>query len=466
MLLSDNYYTAIPMIWVKQALLWKDAPRFIPHGGLAPLTIYLIGGILSLWNNVFIAPRLIGLLFGSFLIFPYYLTVKILFDKKIALFSSFLLCIYPLHITFSILSTSEAPFLFFLFTSLYFFFKFRRQKDSNISFLLYSAIFLNLACMARFEGWLFIPLLTLFLLRGERKSVFTFLFISMIFPLVWMYKSYCIYHNPLFFLTWQNRNVKAEVELLMTQTNYPQTLFAQLSTWIGYLCGALTFPLALLGLLGLIHSFIKKRFLSFVLMAFVLFVAIEYKTFIHTLSIKQPRYILPLSLLLIPYAMVAFTVIVRPIRRGWRQGLIVLFVSYISYFSITKAVKERPLVPPFIKDLTLWLKSHVQPEEKILLDLDKWALYDSDIIVRSRLKRQQFIKFPFYLRYDINIAPAREGIIRDIKNEDIKYLILSRDGIAKKIFHFSGDELEREYGYKFRRVFQSGDYLIYEIGEG
>ena len=174
LLTSDNFYGALPMSVVLGAmrLLTGHGVKFFGLGARLQLYENLIGCVLWFWNQPLIVSRVVSLVFGSFFVVPYYYFTKLVTNKKTAFVSSFFLCLYPLHIILSVLSREDVTYCFFLFCAFVFFFKFKKYSGRKILFLIFSAVFLNLSCLMRYDGWIFIPILAVFLLPGKKYIFF------------------------------------------------------------------------------------------------------------------------------------------------------------------------------------------------------------------------------------------------------------------------------------------------------
>ena len=170
LLISNNCYKADPISRIMTAINWLRNISFIPEASnWLPLHFYIMGIGLKVFNNPFFTPRFISFLFGIASLVIFYKLVDMIFGQRIAFLSLCLLAFYPIHIICSVVSLSEIIFLCFLLSSFYFCFKYTSTYKLNLLF--FSIGFLVLACMTRYEAWIFIFLIPLVLsFRREKKG--------------------------------------------------------------------------------------------------------------------------------------------------------------------------------------------------------------------------------------------------------------------------------------------------------
>ena len=91
---------------------WLKHPSFITYGFSFPFFHYLISLIIYFFDSPMISTRILSLLTGSLIIFPFYSLVYILFDSKIAMYSSIFLSLLYHHILYSTQTMNDSTFLF------------------------------------------------------------------------------------------------------------------------------------------------------------------------------------------------------------------------------------------------------------------------------------------------------------------------------------------------------------------
>ena len=108
---------------------------FYPPGvDRLPLHSYLIAAFFYIFRDAYIGPRILHLLFGIFTIVPFYKLIELEVGKRPAVYSTLLLIFFPLHIRISTVTLSEAPSIFFIFTSLYFLVRQEIFRDPDFCF--------------------------------------------------------------------------------------------------------------------------------------------------------------------------------------------------------------------------------------------------------------------------------------------------------------------------------------------
>jgi len=92
--------------------------------------------------------RLLPIIFGSLSVCMIYLLGEMLYNKKVGLFSALILTFYSYHIYYSRAVMLEAPVIFFMITSTYFFYK--CYIEFNKKNIILSGIFLGLALITKY----------------------------------------------------------------------------------------------------------------------------------------------------------------------------------------------------------------------------------------------------------------------------------------------------------------------------
>ncbi|MFQ5645664.1 MAG: glycosyltransferase family 39 protein [bacterium] len=188
------------------ALEWAKHPFIVPPTGYpaqyGPLPIYLFGLGLKLYPDVYLVPRLINLLIGSACVIPFYLWVKTAFSSETAVTASYLFVFYTLQAKSCVLAASEPLFIFCWLFSLYFFYRYQTAGEKEGD-LLPAGFWLSLAGMCRYNGWLYIGIFGLILLKSaatgnKLRTVSLFGTTALLFPLLWMGACLYSYGNPLY----------------------------------------------------------------------------------------------------------------------------------------------------------------------------------------------------------------------------------------------------------------------------
>jgi len=146
-------------------LAFKSAGDYKP-----PVNIYLTAPITTIFGINEFSSRFVSAFLGSLTPIILYLLLTLLnFSALPSLLTSLWLAILPWHIHFSRASFEAITALFFLFTGLYFFFKWiKNSKPLNLLFFIIS---FSLSVWSYHAERLFIPLISLYLLIANFKTV-------------------------------------------------------------------------------------------------------------------------------------------------------------------------------------------------------------------------------------------------------------------------------------------------------
>ena len=165
LLLGMEHYGDAP-VRVEIAARWGSAPHlwrgFSDAYQYGPLHLSLIGVALRVWPDRLWAPRVLSLVCGMSGIWLLFRIAHRLFGREAAFVAALGLALSPLHIQASTTAASEALFLALLLGSI----------DLLLSDrIIGSALLLGASGLVRYDGWLYVPLLTGWLvLRRVRLS--------------------------------------------------------------------------------------------------------------------------------------------------------------------------------------------------------------------------------------------------------------------------------------------------------
>ena len=267
---------------------------------------------------------------------------------------------------------------FFLFTTLSFLFSFKQIDNKKMPFLIFSALAFNLATMARYEAWFLIPILPIFLIKENKKYLFIFSFLSIIFPVIWMGIHYKLFGNPIKFYFWQTQNAR-EMFLaglgLGANLNFSQRLFG----WFWMLRLIFTSPVFWVGLFGLFCSILQgKPTLPFIFL--ITLSAMTIKAVNHTLPLGTD-YAQILAIFFIIFIVYGIYNLLSKFR--FKKVIFCGLTLYICVLWIGKAVHERPLFPPAQAALLDYLKRNLK-------DGDEIAAVNISEILLANLTRHSF----------------------------------------------------------------------------
>jgi 4-amino-4-deoxy-L-arabinose transferase-like glycosyltransferase len=357
LVLSHNYLDGDTHTRTFMALQWLKHPFFIyiPNDitwVFAPLHCYLNAIALAIWNDPSLTTRLLSLILTSLTIFPLYHSVRLLFDERAAFYSAIFCCFCTLFIHPSAIGASEGINLFFLFTSLYFFLRYRasfRWRD-----MLLSAFAALAADMMRYDSWPFVSMLTLLLLifaftdtRKARFSVrLTAIFkaivfgsISHHFVFIWMGAQWIKFGNP----TYMTVNDLDAPQIAQNIERYGR-LMVNLYQFgflpgVMFLCAPVAFAFAVVGFYRVVRS---RRF-NVLFWVFAVMVFYYLQTFVITLS-RYPlaRFTTIPTILFICFSGVGFAFVMDRLPEVWRRRVIPVLALITILVPIGLGFFSRP----------------------------------------------------------------------------------------------------------------------------
>jgi len=400
-----------------------------PHG---PIHLYLITLALKLFGNPLFVPRLLSLFAGIALFFPYYYFVKLCFDKDTALISSFICAFFPLHIMYSVLSTAESTFLFFLISALFFYTKYASTQDYKD--LVISAALIGISSMCRFEGGLFIIILSSFLIK-KWEDMMLFVSIASILPVVWMVCNYLYGGNFLFFLASSDSIVRTEYDFLRTIGENP-TFFKKIFYWPFQIKAYFGWPIFTLGIFGFIaHGYRKSKKLFLLLLSMLVF--FSFKTVSEELAM-QPRYGISLGVLFVPFFGYAFTLILNKFKKEGQKIVLALFFLFVLFRGTYLTILYLPHTPDWVKQAGVFLNKNLAANDAVYIEADEDNLREP-LKLYCGVDWDRFIdKNPFLNHMELMAAEGRERL---------KYIVL-----------ISTRKLKNK-----KKVFEMNDCKIYEV---
>ncbi|MFH1208620.1 MAG: glycosyltransferase family 39 protein [Candidatus Omnitrophota bacterium] len=456
---------------VERALRILENPNLLSNfdGNSSTLYKYSIASFMYFWRDPVLAPRVFTALFGIFLVVPYYGTLKVLFDRTIAFFSTLMLVFYPLHVIQSSVATSDAVYYFFLFSAFYYLFSYKIIQK-RLSALLLSALSLNIASLLRFECWIFIPVFFMLLWPKGKKPAFLFLILSLVFPCGLFAFNQFFCHD--FFYSFDAAGRTAHAEIAMGRFPYDPRWWS----WLDVLWRSSGPSLVIGGLSGIVLAFLTRQKRQLSIFFLVLWLAFT----INTLSARMVcgvRYSIILGLFLIPYA---WFFIDRLLAFVGLRKIVFFILALLSILTVDFAQalwKEIPLTtellcvtPSGIKNIAKWLKDHVQKDEFLVIEADSHDGFPSNILLRSGIHSQKctLVYAPlFENKLFENKEKARKYFLRVRP----KYLVLNSGGYLKKVLSFDLNQQNQSLGnISFKVVFEQyepmleiGKYIIYKI---
>ncbi|MDD5746168.1 MAG: glycosyltransferase family 39 protein [Candidatus Omnitrophica bacterium] len=328
-----------------------------------PLHLFFLAAGLSVFDLPLLVPRLISLLFGSLLVFPFYHYVKKAFDAPTALFSTIAVAFYSEHIVYSVMATSETAFHFFVFLSLLGFVLFDRDEKKYL--LIGSGVSVGLASLCRYEGMLLIPVMGLFLLRKKRAAP-VFLLAAAVLPAMWMALNYRYAGDALQFVKSNDCIVPLQYDWMRSQGvtigRWDKLLF-----WPRSLLQTLGPVLFIFAWAGVGRCLLRREKLFPAGLFLLLFGVFVLRTVEERLYL-QSRYGITLGLLLIPFGFFMALRCIDFFQRRWLRSAVLLLVGSMIP-GIGPSVCNAPLSAPyFARDIAACMRDTVKPGENIIMD--------------------------------------------------------------------------------------------------
>ncbi len=389
---SDNFH-GIAAGKVMEAQRILEHPNelsawIVPAHG--PAHLYLVALGLKISNNHYNSACILSLLFGIGVLLPYIGFVKSVFDDKVAVCSAFIVAFFPLHIVYSVLSTAESMFLFFLFSGLFFYV--RERQTGRLSDLFFSALFVGIATVCRFEGGLFVIIITLLLMKNYRKACF-FLLFSSVLPVAWMWGNYLISGNFMQFLFASDAIVK-EGFALNRALGRDFGAIQKLSYWTLQIKSYFGLPVLIGGLCALTLYGFKKEYRNVTYLLIIPLFYFSYKTFVEELAM-QPRYGMSLGMLLVPYFSMLLVNLLTQVKVSLRKPVFLAFVIYVIFRCAYLQLTMLPHSPVWVKEAALFLRNNTNSRDTIYIESKEDNIKDP-LKVYSGLKADQFIDYtPF-----------------------------------------------------------------------
>ena len=443
--ISDNGWGADPDERIRVTANWlaMEGPRPIFPGNLwLPLHYYLIALSIIISKTIPLGPRLLHLIFGILTIFPFYKLVRLVFNNRVALISTLIFIFYPIHILCSIVTLSEGPFLFFLITSIYYFFRYRQRKDFQSLSL--SCISLILASMIRYEAWLFIIIIPLLLFMDRRfKEGFIFLYVASIFPFLWL----------------MPRPITYMMYAISPSANGLSYQYGSLFHWLNLTIEYFSLPLVIFLILGFFRSIRDRDKLRLLIMPLALLLFFTYGVTRGVLTytvLKNIEFSLSFSILFIPFIVFGFDRLLN--IRLLKILLIPIFLGFCIFYMTPRTLEliEGCRYTPYVKEVGDYLKHNIGKDTKVLLNNYEYQSNHIPIYIGEGIDR-----FSISGRgRDFGLWSSR-SIMDYIISERPSYIVYSDEGELKILFN---EEylLNPDSGISLRVVFESGPHKIYD----
>ncbi|MCH8067413.1 MAG: glycosyltransferase family 39 protein [Nanoarchaeota archaeon] len=347
----------------------------------------ILGSFWKLGLDVIFFGKLMVLLFGIGVIILTYLVAYELFDKKIALISSFLLAFNPTFFFFNSIMFAGIPSIFFSLSGIYLFI---RGKYSLAGFLL------GIAFMTRFfQIFIALPVYLFFIyLVYKKRATLRKFFISILFFIIpvtpYLILNLILYNNPFYSFLLQAWMTKFTGWIFYQQFNF---YFLNLIK---------DNALVLFSILGIIFIFKNEKFGKFIIPIVFLLAFIPYNFSQH----KEMRFllsILPFLYILASYGIVKFSSLFKK-----NKNILLLLILIIGIFQVTPKLRLNDYddkLGPFY--------DFVQNNE---IEDGIW-ISNPSFIANTELKSDELIYYPLY--------NTKKMIELQNKLEEAKYVLIN-----------------------------------------
>ncbi|GEM_PF-4092529 len=376
---------------------WK-LPNLTAHDAWLPLHFWILAVVLRVWNSE-LAARLFTLLLGALTVLPIWGIARLADSLRIAKASAFTFALFGFHIAFSISTGSECPTIFFMATGIYFWLRY--LFDPHFRYLAPSALSWVAASLIRFEAWVAIPVLGLFLLdfsqgwssvwtnRRAWGRVLAFGLASSAGAIFWMVYSFWRWGDP---MELPHRTILSNEQQISI---FRHGLLFRVFDVFGSLALTLSPILLALAVLGILLIPWKRAspcravaIITLTFFSFNFYNCIRFET-------TQARYTILYSWLLIPFVFVGLEGLGKRWNLAAKRQVIPAILGFFIIWQASIAMAGE-YCPPAIADhlgglsplqplhvelrsLTAWLKNHVTPPDTVAFDEFN---FESDSIIR------------------------------------------------------------------------------------
>jgi hypothetical protein len=213
---------------------WMKHPQVYSGVWLAG-HFWLNGIVMYVIKDLYTSAVLVNVVFSTATLVYFYKIVVVCFDKKIAILSSLILCIFPFQVWLSISGLPESIFFFFIIAGIYYFIKWKISGNNKI-YLILCAVSFAFSNLFRYEGWLFsltfVLLIVCDMLRTKKISkeyviFFAISLISFSTVIFWLVLNYIDYKD-IFYFAKETTKIYEEfstARMLQRVVQYPTFIF-------------------------------------------------------------------------------------------------------------------------------------------------------------------------------------------------------------------------------------------------
>ncbi len=428
---------------------WAQNPTLITHGHWLPLQLYLSGLLLMVWDNIWVAPRIVSLVFGVTTVWPFWRLTRLQFSREVSLAASFLFILYGLHIAQSVVASAEAVFLFVVLWAMYFFCRWWTTQET--ASLVWSALLWWPAVWSKPEAWWLAASSVLFVMARRRFApVMIYGGLVALGPISWMLACWLIKGDPL--LTFHS------TASAVGSAYHARSALYKIAIWPVSLLLSLGPVVLLLGLAGLWSALRERKHL--VLVAFLVgYVAPFWALQLAGSSGARARHTLFIGTLLLPFAAYAAESRVRNLPRwsaiaGAVWLVIILTLGETRFGEISQkfsSISPRPRERWHVTEVTDWVRQNAKPTDHVVVDC--------------------FNDEESSLQYQVRLPPAQVRIywspkqsVADTLQPPPRFVVCAKNGAIVPGLGLDWEaERQQTHGLEFIRRYTNEVYAVFEV---
>lgn len=443
---------------------WLRSPGLELHFDVwLPLHFWMMGAVSTLVGDVELGCRLLSLLLGVASVGAMWALVRELDGAEAAAYSSIIFAFYSLHIAYSVTSSVDVPYLFFVLAGLALFFRGRRTR--KLWLLCLGGLSLTLGAGMRYEAWVVIAASCAVLLyRRELKGLLVFLPAAGAWPAFWMVYEWITRGHPLYSPALNYSWVANDLSF------YGTSLIYRLLLPPGVILITLT-PLAAAGFLLSGRRVWEKRG-ALAEFAFVLcfFAAVQFYQIVAGGTMSYARYTLTLGAMVATLAGVGlYRSLPRPrlLVGVMLANLVALFLlSQLSNPFINKARSMAPVLhfTTYLEETGKYLRNHLGPDAAVVIDDYNYETNQIAAVAGlPLLGSERAFLIPDRVDPQKQTQKAAE-LVPYLRSRRPTHLVYATQGELRRFLTFppecSSAEVEE---MRLACVFQNAQYHIYEI---
>lgn len=210
------------------SLEFANNPFIINSGNWPPVFFYVMGTALKIYDNQFVTPVLVNIIFSILLLFPLFNLLKRYFGDKISLSLCVFFSFSPIVFRMSMLAMSEISYLFFVILSINVLLK--GLTESKVYWVFIAGLLMTIAGGIRYESWILgvFVVIGLAYFKTKKEAIF-FALTFILIPTYWILSSFIYTNEALNSFNWainlsDKESIKSIDSLLRRIWWYPLSL--------------------------------------------------------------------------------------------------------------------------------------------------------------------------------------------------------------------------------------------------